>query len=344
MPAKKSVSLSASEIASHVQGELLGHGAAIATRLTSLEDAQSGALVFVREKSLTVLRDTISTAPASVFLSQTRIESEEVPPEKALIVVSKPLEALMRCMPLFFEPHPPQTGVSTLASVHPSAKIGSGVSIGEFVVVGPLTEIGDNVVIHPHVVLYPGVKIGPRSIIHSHAAIREDSVLGAETVIQNGAVIGADGFGYVPDAKLGLVGVPQLGTVNLGDRVEVGANSAIDRATLGTTTIGLGTKIDNLVQIGHNTRIGRFSILCGQVGIAGSCEIGNQVVIGGQAGVGDHLKIADGIRVGAKSGVVSDLTEKGDYLGFPPLPAQVARRVFAILPQLPDLFRKLKRG
>jgi UDP-3-O-[3-hydroxymyristoyl] glucosamine N-acyltransferase len=228
--------------------------------------------------------------------------------------------------------------------VHPSAKIGSGVSIGEFAVVGPLTEIGDNVVIHPHVVLYPGVKIGPRSIIHSHAAIREDSVLGAETVIQNGAVIGADGFGYVPDAKLGLVGVPQLGTVNLGDRVEVGANSAIDRATLGTTTIGLGTKIDNLVQIGHNTRIGRFSILCGQVGIAGSCEIGNQVVIGGQAGVGDHLKIADGIRVGAKSGVVSDLTEKGDYLGFPPLPAQVARRVFAILPQLPDLFRKLKRG
>lgn len=344
MPAKKYVQITAAQIADIVGGVLHGDGSATARELAPLEDAGEGTLTLIREQSALNLARVLTSSKAAVILAQTAPATGEIPAGKAVIVVAKPFESLLQCMPHFFEPHPTLSGISPLASIAPSAKIAPSVAVGPFAVIGPDVEIGEGVIIHPHVVLYPGVKVGARTVIHSHASVREDCEIGADAVVQNGAVIGADGFGYLPDPKLGLVAVPQLGVVTLADRVEVGANSAIDRATLGVTSVGIGTKIDNLVQVGHNTKVGMHSILCGQVGIAGSCEIGNQVVLGGQVGVGDHLKIADGVRVGAKSGVHADLTERGDYLGFPILPAQLARRVFALLPQLPELIKRIKRA
>jgi UDP-3-O-[3-hydroxymyristoyl] glucosamine N-acyltransferase len=344
MPAKTNVKITAAEITSIVRGTLHGSGAIKATVLAPLEDATAGALTLIRERSALQIRRILATTKAAVILCPTAPEGTEIPADKALIVVEKPFESLLLCMPHFFEPHPPLQGISPLASIDPSAKIGPNVAIGAFAVIGPLVELAEHAVIHPHVVLYPGVKIGARSVIHSNVSIREDCQIGSDAVIQNGSVVGADGFGYLPDPVRGLVAVPQLGNVLLADRVEVGANSAIDRGTLGATRIGLGTKIDNLVQVGHNTKIGMHSILCGQVGIAGSCEIGNQVVLGGQVGVGDHLAIVDGVRVAAKSGVTGSLSQKGDYMGHPILPAQLARRVFALLPQLPELIKRLKRG
>ena len=171
--------------------------------------------------------------------------------------------------------------------------------------------------------------------------IREDCIVGSDTVIQNGAVIGADGFGYVPDKELGLAPVPQVGVVVLSDRVDVGANACIDRATLGTTLVGLGTKIDNLVQVGHNTKIGKFAILCGQTGVAGSCDIGNQVVLGGAVGVADHIQIVDGCRIAGKSVVFGNLTEKNDYAGYPARPAGEWRRSMAIVSKLGRDSRKV---
>ncbi|NDC38405.1 MAG: UDP-3-O-(3-hydroxymyristoyl)glucosamine N-acyltransferase, partial [Proteobacteria bacterium] len=268
MPAKKSVSVTAADICSLVSGVLHGDSSVAAHALTPLEDAPAGALTLIRERSAMNLGKVLECSKAAIFLSPTAPDTSEIPSKRAVIVVPDPFASLLRCMPLFFEPHPPLTGVSPLASIAPSAILGANVAIGPFAVIGPWVEVGEGAVIHSHVVLYPGSKVGARTVIHSHAAVREDCVIGCDAVIQNGSVIGSDGFGYLPDPKLGLIAVPQLGTVALGDRVEVGANSTIDRGTLGATSIGLGTKMDNLVQVGHNTQIGTHSILCGQVGIA----------------------------------------------------------------------------
>jgi UDP-3-O-[3-hydroxymyristoyl] glucosamine N-acyltransferase len=170
----------------------------------------------------------------------------------------------------------------------------------------------------------------------------EDVVLKEGVVIQNGAVIGADGFGYLPDPEKGLIPVPQVGNVTLCRAVEIGANTCIDRATLGTTFIDMGSKIDNLVQIGHNTKVGKHTIICGQSAIAGSSKIGNQVVLGGNVGVADHTEVADGCRFGAFSGLHGKYEIKGDYAGNPAMPASTYRRVVTLIPKLPELFKKLK--
>ena len=250
-------------------------------------------------------------------------------------------------MPLFYQPYQNSNAISPRAAVAASAQIGKGVSIGDFVSIGEGCIIGDNVTIYPNVVVYPEVKIGPGVTIHAGAIIRERCELGADVIIQNGAVVGADGFGYIPDAQQGVRAVPQVGTVALAPRVEVGANSCIDRGAFGKTQIGLATKVDNLVQIGHNVRIGQFSFVCGQVAIAGSAVLGNQVTIGGNTGVSGHLTIADKVRVAGNSGVTSSLDKSGDYGGFPAQPAAAWRRQVAALRRLPErmaLLRSTKAG
>ena len=191
--------------------------------------------------------------------------------------------------------------------------------------------IEDRSVIHPHVTIYPRVRLGQGCVVHAGAVLREDVTLGDHCVIQNGAVIGADGFGYIPDQAGNLHAVPQVGAAKLGNEVHIGANSCVDRGTLGNTTVGDWTKIDNLVQTGHNVSLGQNCIVCGQTGIAGSVSIGNRVVLGGGCGVQDHVSIADGCRFAGHSGVIGDITERGDYAGMPALPARQWRRLVAQL-------------
>ena len=179
-------------------------------------------------------------------------------------------------------------------------------------------------------------------MVHSGACIREGCEIGDYGIIQNGAVVGSEGFGYVPDLELGLRHVPQTGNVKLEARVDIGANTCIDRGTAGDTHIHLGSKLDNLVQVGHNVSIGSHSILCGQVGIAGSVNIGEQVVLGGNSGVADHVDIVSGVRVAAKSGVIADIDEKGDYIGFPAQKASTWRRQLVNLKNLPKILKELK--
>ena len=208
--------------------------------------------------------------------------------------------------------------------------------------IGAEVQIGNNVTIHPHVVIYPGTIIEDDCIIHSGAIIREYCHLKKGCVIQNGAVIGSDGFGYVPDPALGLRAVPQVGRAVLGPLVDVGANSCIDRGALGDTSISLGTKVDNLVQVGHNVSIGEHTIVCGQSGIAGSTRIGARCVLGGSTGVGDHLNIPDDCRFGGNSGVITAIDEPGDYMGHPAIPAQQWRRQGVAVKKLPGLLKDVR--
>ncbi len=309
----------------------------------SLDEPLEDHIAFLTSNSLSRLPEGLKTTRLAALIVPVEIEqniSEEL--SYPLILVEHPLKAVSRTLPLFFPPHSRPQGISELASVHPEARIAQDASVGPFCVVEKGAVVESGVILHPHVVLYPECSIGKNTTIHSHAVVRERCRIGAGSVIQNGAIIGADGFGYFPDPELGLERVPQVGIVHLQDRVDVGANACIDRATLGTTSIGLSTKIDNLVQIGHNAAIGMYSILCALTGVGGSTKIGNQVTIGGSSGVADHVQIVDGSRFGGKSGVTGSILDKGDYMGFPAVPATKWKRQRAAVSVLPELIRDIR--
>jgi UDP-3-O-[3-hydroxymyristoyl] glucosamine N-acyltransferase len=227
------------------------------------------------------------------------------------IRVANPYLAMARVVQKWFD-RPKLQGVSSLASIAGSAKIGSHVVIGPFVTIADDVTIGDETIIYPNVSIYAGSKIGKRCIIHS------------------GVVIGSDGYGFVPEGGRHHK-IPQIGIVRIEDDVEIGAGTCIDRAALGETVIGEGTKIDNLVQIGHNVKVGKHCLLVAQVGIAGSTELGDYVVVAGQSGFGGHLKIGSGVQVAAKSAVLDDVAEKTKVMGSPAIPFRVFGRREALL-------------
>ena len=225
------------------------------------------------------------------------------------------------------------------SSIHPqsiieqSAQIASDVHVGPFSYIGENTKIGTGSVIHPHVCIYSNVSIGEGVEIHSGAIIREGVIIDDRCVIQNSAVIGAEGFGYYQDLD-GLKPIPQVGTVHLSQNVDIGANTCVDRATLGLTELGPGVKVDNLVQIGHNVKIGSHSIVCGQSGIAGSSIIGRGVILGGGTGIADHAEIEDGSRFAARSAALTGKFKKGDYAGYPAISVSLWRRMNGLLMKL----------
>jgi len=330
MPPATPAPPSLATLAAEVQGTVEGDGSRLIEGVCSLDEPRPNCLAFVRDGR--ALRKSPALAALGALLVPTTFDAAVLSaPHPALIRVPDPIGAFARLLPRFHPPILPAAGVSPRAEVHASARLGRNVSVGAFAVVGADVTVGEDSILHPHVVVYPGVRIGARCILHAGAIIREGCVLGDDLVIQNGAVIGADGFGYTPDPQIGLRTIPQVGIVELGNRVDVGANTCIDRATLGATRIGQGTKIDNLVQIGHNNQIGTWSIICGQAGLAGSSKIGNRVTIGGAAGIADHLHIADNVRLAARSGVTSSIPEAGDYGGFPAQPLRQWHRTVAAI-------------
>lgn len=320
------------ELADAIGGRTVGDASMQIAGLAALDEPRPGCLTFTRaQRADRIIREIESHgAPSALLVAEAACGDEDARAIAArgitLILVKDPYAALLTLLPRYYPPPAPSGAIHPSAAIDPTAKIGKNVSIEAFCVVGAHCSVGDGAVLHPHVVLYPGAKVGTHTVLHSGVTVREHCVVGAHSVVQNGAVIGSDGFGYVPDPTVGLRSVPQVGVVELAERVDVGANACVDRATLGRTEIGIGSKVDNLVQIGHNVRIGKHSIVCGQAGIAGSVRIGDQVVIGGQAGIRDHTTIADGVRIAAQAGVVGNIVEKGDYAGFPAVPAREWRR------------------
>lgn len=310
----------------------------------STEESKENFITFYNGKSKSALEKVLENLKASAIIVSKEINLDNIKSNNISILHSQEPQKAFLVLVNFFHPQIlPNFEIHPKSEIDHSTKLGDNCKIGPFTYIGRSCLIGENTVVHPNVTIYDNVKIGKNCVIHSGASIRENVNIGDNIVIQNGAVIGADGFGYIP-GPAGLITVPQVGNVKLENNVDIGANTCIDRAALGSTKVGIGTKIDNLVQIGHNTHIGMHSIVCGQSAIAGSSKIGNQVVLGGNVGVADHTEITDGCRFAAFSGLHGKYSEKGDYGGNPALPAKLYRKVVGILPRLPELAKSLKES
>lgn len=304
--------------------------------VATIEDAGPTDLTFLaNDRYAAALRES----GAGAVLVSDAFEDEITP---VCLRLANPYLAFAQAIDFFYRPPAPPRGVHPTAVIGERATIGEDVSIGAYVVLGDDVVVGDNAVIHPHVVVYAGARIGPAAVIHSQTAIREHVVLGPGVIIQNGSVIGGDGFGFAPRGNGSWQKMTQAGTVELGPDVEIQANTCIDRATIGTTRIGRGTKVDNLVQIGHGSKIGEDTLLCGQVGLAGSTTIGDRVTLAGQVGVAGHCVIEDGVQVASQSGVPNGLKAGANYGGTPALEHKHIFRVVREWTRLPELAKRVK--
>ncbi len=261
---------------------------------------------------------------------------------RSVLRCDDPHSAFARALAIFDSRPRPRPGIHDTAVVAPSACIGSGAHIGAYVVVGENVTLGDSAVLHPHVTIYAAAKIGDRFTAHAGVVVRECVVIGDDVVIQPGAVVGADGFGFLPRGQELPLAVPQTGTVEVADHVEIGANTTIDRAATGKTRIGRGTKIDNLVQIAHGCVVGERTMIAAQTGLAGSARVGSDAMLGGQVGVTGHVRLGDRVQVAAQSGIAGDV-EAGRIMGGTPAVELVLwRRCMVALRRLPDLLRRVR--
>ena len=323
-----------SEIVSYVSGRYDGPDAVI-TGVAPLADAGEGQLSFLSNpKYASQLAGSKATA---VFVAN---DHEGDAPR--YIRVANPYFAIARVIARFFDRRPMPQGISPQASIAPTAKLGKNVAVGAFTSIGDGVELGDDVVIFPNVTIEANCEIGDHSVIYPQVSIYHGSRIGKRCVIHSGVVIGSDGYGFATEGGKHHK-IPQVGIVRIEDDVEIGAGSAIDRAALGETVIGEGTKIDNLVQIGHNVRIGKHCLLVSQVGIAGSTHLGNYVVVAGQSGFAGHLKIGDGVQVAAKSAVLKDVQSNTKVMGSPAIGFGEFSRREVWLRRLPELARKVNQ-
>jgi UDP-3-O-[3-hydroxymyristoyl] glucosamine N-acyltransferase len=262
-------------------------------------------------------------------------------PGKELLVADDPYFALSRLLTALHPAAVPEPGVHPTAVVGEGSTVDPSASLGPYVVLGRGSRVRAGAVLHAHVVVGRGCTIGEEAVLHPHAVLYDQTEVGARTVIHAGVVLGSDGFGYATHGGVHHK-IPQVGRVVVEEEVEIGANSAVDRATLGETRIGRGSKLDNLVQVGHNVEIGPASILCGQAGVAGSARLGRGVVLGGQAGVANHLTLGDGVQVAAKSAVLAS-AEAGTRLGgIPAIDLGAWRRRTVLLGRLEEMARRLR--
>lgn len=336
-------------IARAVNGVLSGPADIIVSGLAAVDQAPTpgndgaGSLTFIRRPKFAALWPS-SHAVAALVSKGVEVPGHD-PARRALITVDNADVAMVQVLALFAPPvHAPAVGIHPTAVVDPAAAIGRGVSIGAMCVVGPRTKIGDGCVLHPRVTLGADVAIGPQTTLHPGVVVYDRCKVGARCTLHGNVVIGADGFGYVPDPSgRGVLKVPHIGTVEIGNLVEIGACSCVDRGKFGATTVGDGTKIDNLVQVGHNARIGRGCILCGACAIAGSAVLEDGVILAGGVGVQDGKRIGAGARISAMSGVMDDVPAGEVWFGTPAGPHKDQMRSFVALRKLSDHLRELRR-
>ena len=309
----------AKQIADFIGGRVEGNEQATIHTFTKIEEGKEGAITFLSNPKYT---QYIYDTKASVVLVNEDLQLEH-PVEPTLIRVKNAYECVAKLMQMYAAAQPKKTGVDSLAFVSPSAEIGQDVYIGPFTYVGEGVKIGDGTRIFPNVTIYDGCQIGKNVTIHA------------------GAVIGADGFGFAPNTE-GYEKIPQLGIVIIEDDVEIGANTCIDRSTMGQTVIHKGVKLDNLIQVAHNCEIGENTVMSAQVGMAGSTKIGSWCMVGGQAGFSGHIHVADRTMVGAQCGVIGDTQGNGETLiGSPAMDTKVFFKAKALYKRLPDMYREI---
>jgi len=306
------------------------------TGAAGLDEATSGQVTFLANPRYTPRVN--STSASAIYLS----EDASIERNIAVLRARDPYLAFTRALILFHPPPRVEPFIHPTAQIDQTARIAPGVSIGAGSVIGRDVVVDEGVQIHPHVTIYDGVTIGKDSVIHSGVAVRERSYVGKRVVIHNNAVIGCDGFGYAKDEKGRWLKIPQTGRVVIEDDVEIGAGTTIDRASVGETRIGRGTKIDNVVQIGHSCTVGEDSLLCAQVGLAGSSHVGSRVILAGQVGVAGHLKIGDDAVMTAKSAVSHDVGQGKMISGIPAFDNREWLRATAAFRRLGEMQKKIR--
>lgn len=332
--------LSVTEIAQITQTQPGGKTDVSITRLCSLEDAQEGGICYLTKLNHP---DQLNGLKASALIVPQSAQGQSLPFDGALLYAQDPEWAFILLMKYVDAARAKYTpGIHPTAVISPSAQLGANVSVGAYSVIEDGVTVGDNTVIFPQCYIGKDVSIGKNCYIYPQVVIREDCVLKDYVILQAGAKIGADGFGFTFHEGRHQK-IPQIGNVILGNDVEVQANTCIDRAKISSTVIGDNTKIDNLVQVGHNVRVGQASIFCAQVGIAGTTDIGNGVVLAGQVGLAGHMKIGDRVQVGAQSGVISSIPAGQTYFGCPAMPQKEAFKQLAILRKLPEMYKDFKQ-
>lgn len=327
------------ELAALVRGRLVGDGNVPIQSARPVGEAGPGDITFIDDERYAKM---LRTSPASAAIVGPHFKLGPADRVLPCIEVEDPLSAFVAVRShLRGSERPRWSGVHPQAWVAPTARVGANVAIYPFAFVGEGAEIGDGTTLHPGVVVGADCRIGRDVILHPNVVLYEGVELGDRVEVHAGTVLGGDGFGYrLVDGR--HVKVPQTGKVEVGPDVEIGANCTIDRGTFESTMIGEGSKIDNLVMIGHNNRIGKHNLLCGQVGIAGSCRTGDYVVMAGQAGIKDHTEIGDKVVVGAQAGVHRNITAGQQVLGSPAIPVREQRRIFQMIARLPEMYRQLR--
>jgi UDP-3-O-[3-hydroxymyristoyl] glucosamine N-acyltransferase len=306
------------------------------TGVAGIEQAGPGQISFVANVKY--------AAAAKTTKASAVIVAEDFPAISAGMLRSKnPYLAWAKAIELFYQAPRYAPGVHPTAAVHPTARIGKNAHVGPYVVIDQDAEIGDDAVLLAHVVIYCGARIGHNFFAHAHAVVREFCQLGNDVVLQNGVVIGADGFGFAKDDAGHWRKIVQSGPAVLEDDVEVQANACVDRASVGETRIRRGVRIDNLVQVGHGSSVGENTLLCAQVGLAGSTEVGESVILAGQVGVAGHCKIGDGAIATAQSGIPNDVPARATVSGYPAMDNKLWLRCCAVFNKLPEIAKVVRR-
>lgn len=330
---------SAKQIAEFIHGVIVGDENATVHTFAKIEEGVPGAISFLSNPKYThYIYETKST----IVLVNKDFEPER-PVSATLIKVDNAYESVAKLLTLYEMSKPKKTGIHPLACIDPTAKIGKDVYIDAFAYVGANAVIGDGVALHPHATVCENAVIGENSILYPNVTVYHDCRVGKRCILHAGSVVGADGFGFAPSPE-GYEKIPQIGIVMLEDDVEIGANTCVDRATMGATIVHKGVKLDNLIQIAHNVEVGSHTVMASQVGIAGSTKVGEWCMFGGQVGLAGHIRVGNHVNIGAQSGIPG--TVKGDNLTIMGSPAIDAKQFFkssVIYKKLPDMYQTLNR-
>jgi UDP-3-O-[3-hydroxymyristoyl] glucosamine N-acyltransferase len=328
----------AATIAGFLKGEIVGDPEIIVNTIAKIEEGYPGALSFLANPKYEHYLYT--TKSSVVLVNRSFIPTAKV--EATLIRVENAYESFASLLQMVDQARPRKKGIHPSAIIEKTAAVGKDVYIGPFVYVGENCFVGDDCSLYPNVYLGDNTRLGRKCTLNPGVKIYHDCILGDNCVIHAGTVIGSDGFGFAPQSDSEFMKIPQIGNVIIEDNVEIGANVAIDRATMGSTIIRKGVKLDNLIQIGHNVEIGENTVMAGQTGVAGSAKVGKNCMIGGQVGIVGHLRIADGTKIGAQSGLPGDVKkENTTLLGTPAIDHRNYLRSSVVFRNLPDLKTKV---
>lgn len=329
---------SAKQIAQFIGGKIEGDENAKVHTFAKIEEGEPGAISFLANgKYAHYLNDTRS----SIVLIDEAITLEH-PVKATLIRVKNARDCVAKLLQMYEAAKPQKKGIDKLAFISPKATIGKDVYIGAFAYIGDGAHVADGCQVYPHAVVGDNVKLGEKCIVYPNVTIYHDCKIGNHVILHAGSVIGADGFGFAPNMETGQYDkIPQIGIVTIEDDVEIGANTCIDRSTMGSTYIRKGVKLDNLVQIAHNTDIGQNTVMSAQVGIAGSTKVGQWCMFGGQVGIAGHIDIGDKVFLGAQSGVPGSLKSNQKLIGTPPMEQIPYFKSQAIFRRLPEIYKQL---